>query len=390
MKKLLCCFVIGVSLLDADFCIAGSGPTITASATHTPRQVEILITFSDAVNPNDTIAKNYKMFDGKGTSLVADRVVTGGTAMACFFEVTSASVAFLEGLVSTTAGSSTYYVDNLQPIRFTGGAAPISTDGLATTLIGFLPKAQWDDFIMDQYSCQYLFPHKIALSTDVSQQDSTKTTFALDFAQSDSYFQSSSWSGYWALSSRWSTISDDPLNFVKAYPLVIQLNSVNLTSAGLLGVETGPEGFGKLGKVTAHFNMSGRLHWAPIDLTFGHTRLRPYPVLSFDVAGFGSWADHKLTDPAMSGVQTTLGLHYDIPMGLNYLFQVDGQGMSTPEDKYRLRSLLYSYDISFGYVANGDIRIALSYKQGSNGVTYNFDRRLLIGVVSDALNSLNK
>ena len=50
----------------------------------------------------------------------------------------------------------------------------------------------------------------------------------------------------------------------------------------------------------------------------------------------------------------------------------------------------YAYELSLGYVANGDIRVMALYQQGYQGVTYQFDRKLLLAFAFDMLNEIER
>jgi hypothetical protein len=151
----------------------------------------------------------------------------------------------------------------------------------------------------------------------------------------------------------------------------------------LLGVESGAEGFAKLGRGVAGLSVAARVPYNPVDLTFGNRRIRPFPLLNLTVKPVLYWSDHTLPDSLRNALELTPAITYNIPVGENLYLQVNAEGTysTLPMQHYR-----YAYDVGLGYITDGNIQIVAKYQQGNglSGLTY--DKRLLLGIALETLN----
>ncbi|HEY4613188.1 MAG TPA: hypothetical protein VII11_09415 [Bacteroidota bacterium] len=296
------------------------------------------------------------------------------------FDVNAASFAFFESLISDSAG---YFLYNEESIRFSNGAIESGAlESLTKNMIHTISQEKWDEYILNEYSAQYLFPHSFEAGTQLGTEDSTKTVYYIGLVQSGSWYNSGSLSAFWGLKGRWSTDAEDKLNYLTFYPVTLLFDNVNWRVAVGTGVETGYQGFGKFGRAALRGDFQYRLPFNLVDLTLGNPRWRINPVVNLSVQGSYGWGNVTLPDSLRKSFDATLGLRYDIPVAKQYYLQTSARlNYSTVTS-----DLLYQYGISLGYIAGGEVRIAFRYEQGYQDVSYQYDKKLLLGFAFDVLN----
>lgn len=369
---------------------------IVGNTRNTP-QVQFIITFDgfvagrvdSGIATSRTVAldsSKFALVTGSGTKVYATRV-TGNTAVSPLlkitFTVTPADFEVFEGLVSSASGA---YLINEADIPLTTGTYPKGTLQNDTEgKLAAISQDDWNQYILNNYSSRYLFPQELKVGTDLGGNDSNQTSYYLDLQQSRSWLPSSSSLGFfWGLEGRWSTLSNDPLNFVRFYPAVLQYDLVWSRLSFLGGAEIGSGGFAKNGRGTGMLNFQFRFPWNLVDLTFGQPRAQIHPLINISAQYSKAWSDHQLPDSLQQGLDVNGGITYNVPVLKSYLLQTNA-GVNY---SYQTKRWNYLYDISLGYVSDGNIRVLVSYKQGYEKVTQVFDKQLLLGFAFDALNQL--
>jgi hypothetical protein len=371
------------------------------NSLNTPRVV-FLVQFDSALvvpvgSPSGTLSvaldsTKFALVTASGQKVYASHVsmkpVPNGF-MSLTFDIGSGNFAAFEGIVASDSGallSGAYLVNDI-PLAFSSGTTyangqlETDTQGKLTSI----SKANWDKYIVNGYSQNYLFPQELKVGTNLGQQDSGSTTYYLQLQQSRPWVTtSSSLAFFWGVQGRWSTLPNDPFNFAKFYPVVLQYDLLFSRLSLLGGVEIGAGGFGKNGRGTGMLNYEFRFPWNLVDMTFGAPRARIHPLIDISAQFSKSWSDTTLPDTLQQGLDVNGTIRYNIPVLKNYLLQANaGANWS-----YQTKKVQYLYNISLGYVSDGNVRIMLEYKQGYENVTHVFDKQLLLGFAFDALNQL--
>lgn len=373
LPTLLLLTITGVSSLEGQ--VVGAGPT----AVGRTKEVMIPVEFAETLKINPDKSK-YALLTSSGEKVYCSKVVAVSKRMRFFFQVNSSTFVVFERLISDSSG---YSITNLEPITTDGdtiqpGELVDGTQGK----IRRISESNWKKYILDEYASQYLFPHSLNVGTQLGVADSTKTVYFLELIQSGSWISSPNISVFWGIKGRWSTDNQDVMNYTKFYPATILFNGTSSRFSLMAGVETGYLGFRKQGRGAVKGEFQFRLPFNPIDFTLGNPRWRINPVMVLSGQWNTGWSDVKVPDSLKSGFDVNAAIRYDIPVGKNYYLQTSVIGnYSTVTEK-----LDYSYEVSLGYIANGEVRIMALYKQGYQEVTYEYDRKLLLGFAFDILN----
>jgi hypothetical protein len=296
------------------------------------------------------------------------------------FEINSGNFSMFEKLVSD---ASAYSLENEEAMEFAGGKiASGALQSLTRNRIGTILRDDWKRYILNEYSSQFLFPHQFKVGTRLGIEDSTKTVYFLELVQSGNWLDNAGPSLFWGLKGRWSTDAGDKSNYVQFYPLTILFSQTSWRIAASSGVETGYQGFGKLGRATLKGELQFRLPFNPVDLTLGNPRWRINPVVNLALQGNAAWSNTKLPDSLKNSLDATAEIRYDIPVAKSYYLQTKAKGNYSTVTK----ELQYQYEASLGYITEGSMRVMACYRQGFQDVSYQFDRQLLLGFAFDVLN----
>lgn len=355
--------------------VVGIGPT----AVGRTKEVMIPVEFAETLRIKPDSSK-YALLTGSGEKVYCSKVVAVNKRMRFFFQLNSANFVIFERLISDSTG---YAIINFESVASDGDT--IHSGDLVDETQGKIRRiseSAWKKYILDEYASQYLFPHSLNVGTQLGAGDSTKTVYFLELVQSGSWISSEKISVFWGIKGRWSTDNQDVMNYTKFYPATILFNGSSSRFSLMAGVETGYLGFRKQGRGAVKGEFQFRLPFNPIDFTLGTPRWRINPVMVLSGQWNTGWSDVKVPDSLKSSFDVRAAIRYDIPVGKNYYLQTSVIGnYSTVTEK-----LDYSYEISLGYIANGEVRIMALYKQGYQEVTYQYDRKLLLGFAFDILN----
>lgn len=362
------------------FAYAAQLETVRPIATRSDKSIILILDFDAAIKGTPDASK-YSLVSPSGEVIPVGQVVAANKTLRIVVKVNSASFAVIERMVNEASG---YLIHNEEPLEFEDGS--VAQGGLDDMTKGKIPnidQENWKKYILDEYSSQYLFPQKIAFGTSLGLEDSSKTVYNLELVHSENYVRGEEWFVFWGFRGRWSTWSEDKLNYAQFYPVVLFHNSSPFRTALSMGVETGYLGFAKDGRGAVKAECQFRLPYNPIDLTFGSPRWRINPVINISLQGNVGWSNVELPDSMKRYGEVTGRVRYDIPVGEKYYLQSSASGTYTS----LLKQVDYSYDVSFGYIADGTIRVAAEYKQGNQLQTYVFDKQLLLSFALDVLNS---
>ncbi|HUL45155.1 MAG TPA: hypothetical protein VLY03_12455 [Bacteroidota bacterium] len=346
------------------------------------KQLTILATSNAPVmSPLDS--SKFWLGDAQGEKVICSEVFVNptGTILLFNFYITPGNVAIIEKLVSDSSG---YFLSNDVPILFNNGSS-IGTDTLRSITTGGISKIDeeaWNKFVLDAYAGYYLYPPTFNIGTTLGVQDSMNTGYYIELTHSQAYIHAGDWQGIWGLKGRWSTDHADKLNFAQFYPLVLLHNDPILKLNAALGVETGYLGFSSEARGTLVAQAEYRLPFNLIDFTFGIPRGRLNPIINASIQWNYGWARTDLPDSLKRSVDAIVGLRYDIPIAKDYYLQSSASGDYTTIN----HQVTYQYDLSLGYLINGEIHVAAEYKQGNQLVTYQFDRQLLLGFGLELMN----
>ncbi len=365
----------------SDGLVAHEITTIAPTAVGRTKRVVIAIDFDSVLTQVPDATKLSLVAPGPQQVYCTDRVAIG-SRLRLIFQVTSADFQEFESLVADSSG---FYLMNEEPIVFGGdtlGAGELEemTKGRLRTIAS----DDWRKYILDEYSAQYFFPHTFSVGSQLGLSDSTRTAYFVSLVQSGNWYSGEGYSVYWAVKGRWSTDSQDRLNFAQFYPFTLQYNGVTTRAAVMTGVEAGYTGFGRLGRATLVGQYQFHLPFNPVDLTLGHPRWRLNPVLTLAAQGGLGWGSVRLPDSVKRSIDGSLEFRYDIPIAAAYYLQTRVKGFYSTVT----RQAQYAYEVSLGYVTNGDLRIMALYQQGYQGVTYQYDRKLLLAFAFDMLNEI--
>jgi hypothetical protein len=149
------------------------------------------------------------------------------------------------------------------------------------------------------------------------------------------------------------------------------------------GIESGYLGFAKQGRASLKGEAHYRLPFNPINMTLGFSRVRVNPTLSLAAQASDDWTDFDTLTSHKNHNDVTAGARYDIPVSDRYLLRLDAKANYGSA----LKKLQYQYHLSLGYIAGNTVRIAASYQQGYQEVSYVFDRELVLNFIFDVLNT---
>jgi hypothetical protein len=296
------------------------------------------------------------------------------------FQINSSNFLIFEKLTSDSSG---YYILNEEAIEFLDGKLEAGRlMDLTSGKIQTISKDDWNRYILNEYSSHFLFPNHFQIGTQLGLQDTTETGYFLEMIQSGNWITGGQPSVFWGIKGRWSTISNDKLDYIQVYPVTVLFSQTSWRLALSAGVETGYQGFSRLGGGTLKSEIQFRLPFNPVDMTLGNPRWRINPVVNLAVQGNIGWANLKLPDSLKNSFDVSAEIKYDIPVAKTFYLQTKARGnySSVTEE------LQYQYELSLGYIANGEVRIMLLYKQGYQEVSYVFDKQLLLGFAFDILN----
>ena len=346
-----------MSLLHAHE-ITGMPPT----AVGRTKRVVIAVDFDSLVTSAPTASKCSLVAPGP-QKVYCTEVVAFGSRIRFIFQVTSADFREFESLVADSNG---FFLLNEEPIIFGRDTlAAGELEELTKDRIRTIAETDWKKYILDEYSAQYFFPHTFSVGSQLGLADSTKTSYFMSLVQSGNWFNGNGYSMYWAVQGRWSTDAQDKLNFAQFFPLALQYNGVSTRTAAMTCVETGFLGFGRGGRVSLLGQYQFHLPFNPIDLTLEHPRWRLNPVVTLAAQGGLTWANARLPDSTKRNFDGSIELRYDIPVASVYYLQTKCKGFYSTITK----AVQYAYELSLGYVANGDIRVMALYQQGYQGTT---------------------
>jgi len=343
------------------------------------KKVYIIADFDDSIKTDATPLK-YSLVTPGGDRIHCDHVLFKNKRARFIFQLNSLTFVAFEKLVVSSAG---YYLSNDERIEF--GEDALNEGDLEEQTLDKIPtidEEKWKKYIVDEYAAQYLFPHSFQVGTQLGIEDSTKTVYFLGLSESQMWSSAGAFKMFWAIKGRWSTDRDDKLNYIQLYPLTALVNLAVGRLAFLSGVETGYRGFAREGRGNVKAVMQIRVPYNPIDLTLGSPRGRLNPVLTVGFLGNLGWSDIQVSNEKKRSAEAFLTVRYDIPVADTYYLQSEVTGEYSSET----HELQYRYDISLGYIADGNIRIMAQFKQGHQVVSHVFDKQLLLGFALDVLN----
>lgn len=378
MRYLLCVLYLTLS-------ISGSTAQSLKGAERTyvdpARKASIVLEFDDKLIQIPTDSK-FALVNGAGEKVHCSKVqAKSGISFVTFvFEINSADFSMFERLVSDSSG---YYLDNDEVMEFSGGNIPPGAlQEMTKNRIGTILEDDWKRYILNEYLSQFLFPHHFKVGTRLGIQDSTKTVYFLELVQSGNWVDNSVLSVFWGVKGRWSTDVEDRLNNVQFYPVTVLLSKASWRVALSTGVETGYQGFGRLGRGTLKGEFQFRSPFNPVNLTLGSPRWRINPVVTLSVQGNLGWANVRLPDSVKNGLDASVQIRYDIPVANSYYLQTNAKWNYSTVTK----EVQYLYEFSLGYILEGSVRVMAFYRQGFQDVSYQFDKQLLLGFAFDVLN----
>ncbi len=368
---LLCMSLLTSLIADSALC-ADVAPT----SVGTTKELVVKVDFHAKITSTPDPSKYWLGAPGGEKVYCTSSTVIGKskTRIGFVFQITPANEAVFEKLVWDSSG---YYLSNDEPIvTESSEVAQGELKNLTRDGIGRISQNDWNQYVMDAYAANYLFPPELNIGRNLSFEDSNKTIYNIEFAHSDAYLYSSDWHVFWGMKGRWSTDGNDRLNFAQLYPLILLHASPTLKFDAMAGVETGYLGFSKQGRALTKGELRYRLPYNPLDFTFGTPRVRIKPVLDLSFQGNWAWSDESLPDSLKRSADISADIRYDIPVGARYYLRSSVGADYTTTSK----QLLYQYDLSLGYIVDGTIHIAAEYRQGYQAVSYQFDKQLLIGI----------
>jgi hypothetical protein len=341
------------------------------------------------VMPMDSIkpkldSSQYSLNNGNGEKVICNRVYCAKKKIDFFFKINQSNFYIFEKMISNTDG---YFIDNKECIKLRDTVLQPSELRIMTlNKIGKISKDSWKKYVYKEYSTEYFFPQEFDIGIDPNllgskAADSAQTIYYIHLVQSGSYVPLAPI--FWGVKARWSTGKEDKANFIQLYPITFLIPSEMCKLALFTGVETGYYGFEKQGRAILKADARYRLPFNPLNLTLGFPRVRIFPMMSLSVKGNIGWANASLPDSLKNGYDLTGGIQYGVPLSKSYYIQFDGNANFASATK----RLQYHYDMSFGYIANGTLRIAAAFEQGYQEVSYQFDRKLLINFAFDILNT---
>jgi hypothetical protein len=378
MKFLVCAIVLTVSVSEsASQGLKGTERTYVDPA----RKASIVLEFDDKLTRIPTEGK-VALANGSGEKVYCSGIqAKSGIPFVTFiFDINSADFSMFEKLVSDSTG---YFLLNDEPIEFSGGNIPAGAlQELTRNRIGTILEDDWKRYILNEYASEFLYPHHFKVGTRLGIQDSTRTVYFLELVQSGNWVDNTSISVFWGVKGRWSTDTEDRLNNVQFYPVTLLMSKASWRVALSTGVETGYQGFGKLGRGTLKGEFQFRLPFNPIDLTLSCPRWRINPVVTFSLQGNLGWANERLPNSVRNGLDASVQVRYDIPVANSYYLQTYTKWNYSTVTK----EVQYQYEFSLGYIIEGSVRVMAAYKQGFQDVSYQFDKQLLLGFAFDVLN----
>jgi hypothetical protein len=382
MRSIIVCFASVAFLTSSQGQQVKSIRTLVGSS----REIGIEIQFDS--HPREKLnSRRVSLQNGDGERVYCSSSydTTTTSYVRYLFEINSANFTVFERLVSDSSG---YFLENEDPILLnTGVIERTDLKPLTKDRIPRIKETNWNEYVLNEYSSQFLFPHQFKVGTRLGLEDSSKTVYFIDMVQSGDWANTKSAALFWGLKGRWSTDRNDKLNYVQFYPLTILFPQTSWRVAASTGVETGYQGFGKLGRGTLKGEVQFRLPFNPVDLTLGMPRWRINPVVNLAVQGNVAWANVKPPDSLKNSLDASVEVRYDMPVARSYYLQTKAKGYYSTVTK----QFQYQYEFSLGYIAEGNVRIMAYYKQGFQEVSYQFDRQLLLGFAFDMLNqSVNK
>jgi hypothetical protein len=353
--------------------------TIESPGVGSAQTIVMILQFDDSLSfVSDPSA--FRLVAPGNEQIPASAIVVIGRRMRLVFGLTGDNFVIFERL---TRDSSGYYLDNAEPIN--AGRTRLEAGELRRATENRIPcidKHAWESYILGAYASAYYFRHEFSFGTNLGTAESTATVYYLEFAQSDHYFNSTNLSLLWGIKGRWSTGGNDRLNYAQIYPIVLALTDPVWKISLAAGVECGYRGFTKQGEGSVRGEVQYRLPYNPVDMTFGARRWRLNPVLTFSLNANAGWSEILLPDSLKRCAALNAGVRYDIPVGKIYYLRTN----ALAEYATATRQLQYRYAFSFGYIADGTVRIMLEYRQGYQPVSYAFDKQLVCGVAIDGFN----
>ncbi len=326
-------------------------------------------------------ARDCYLEDGRSERVYCEELATIDRRIRFVFRITPGNFAFFEHLVADSEG---YTLSNNEPIVLLRDTLHPGALGEATS--GRIPTIDahaWAEYILGDYASHYLFPQVFEAGTTIAIHDSASSIYHLELAQSDRLLSSGAWSLFSGIQARWSSSKSDRMNVVRLYPLTLLRSDPLLPLACAAGVETGPSGFGALGRGFISCTAQYRLPFNPFDLTFGAPRWRLNPIINLSLQAYRAWSNIALPDSLSRGLEVASAIRYDLPVGQRYYLQT-ATTIFYPSGLHRIR---YRLACSIGYIVDGSMRLLLSYREGYQPVSYLYDNQLLVGMAFDALNS---
>lgn len=363
-------------------------PLMEVGETYVNEEKRVIIYLTvDTLAPNEVIKSSCFMLRHGTNHVISDTVeiFKNRRKLAIHFLCTPASFEIFSEMVgSTSAIINGYSLVNRFPIVLKDTVIDVGvSEKITKNTLHSIRESAWREYILNEYASHSLFPSRFNVGTQSTQENTNGTQYFIELSQSGMWANADQNQFFWGLQGRWSTRENDKLNFVQFYPAIIQWEISSWKIASMVGIETGKEGFLTAGRGTVKGEVYTRLGgWANIiDMSFGAPRLRLNPTIFASLQGYMNWSSISISDSARFGGDVIAGIRYDIPVGSNYLLQVNAKTLYSSLTK----TLQYQYDISLGYILDGTLRIAATYKQGFQEVTYQFDRQLMFGVAIDIL-----
>lgn len=317
--------------------------------------------------------------NGNGEKIYSSQVMYVKKQMRIYFHISSNNFVVFEKLVSDSVG---YFLNNTEDIQVGDSLINVGElQNITRNNIGKIKKDSWNEYVLNAYSANYLFPSTFDFGTELGLNDSAKTAYYLHIVHSGGWGKNIPM--FWGVKARWSTSDSDKANFMQIYPLTILLIKSPLSKISLgTGIESGYLGVAKEGRATIKTDAQFRLPFNPVDLTLGFPRVRVNPIITISAQYDNNWSDTNTSASYSQGYDVNAGLHYGIPISDKYYLQAD----SKLNFASQTQKVHYQYSLTFGYIANGTVRVAASYQQGYQEVSYVFDRKLLLGFAFDVLN----
>ena len=237
-----------------------------------------------------------------------------------------------------------------------------------------------------------IYQNEIDFGYQLNEEGETNENFYLSFNLRNSYKVGDGFSYHYK--GYVSTNSQDSINFLALYPLSwYKFNPEKISQTYFsIGIEANQRfDYSRLvGTATKDL----LIPFNPIDLSFGFNRLQLKPVVSGGIKLYQEISSNTLLEgeELEGSIQLTGELYYYIPIANVYSLKLALNGfydLNDEIDHEKQFGLLYQAAFLLE-IPNSKIQTIFEYRKGENGITYQHDEIISIGIIAGLLNHLNK